>query len=157
MSECCKKEAEKTRICAEGYKYVEGLLKQPPRVAIMCCEGACIKGEIARVAANILSYELEKKNSVRICLGDASTGNSGFAELVKKAQRVIAIEGCPLKCGTEILKKRICDLDPQIVIATDLYDYDRNLFEIFDMPRDLIEEKAKSVAMQVQNRFFTNN
>lgn len=157
MSECCKKEAEKTRICAEGYKYVEEILKGSPKDAIMCCEGACIKGEIARAAANILSYELEKPKAVRICLGDASTGNSGFVEIVKNAPRVISIEGCPLKCGTEILKNRICNLDAKIVIATDLYDYDRNLFEIFDMPRDLIEEKARSVATQIQNMFYTDN
>lgn len=157
MSECCKKETEKTRICVEGYKYVDEILKVSPRDAIMCCEGACIKGEIARVAANILSYQLEKSKAVRICLGDASTGNSGFVELVKKAPRVISIEGCPLKCGTEILKKRVCELNAQVVVATDLYEYDRALFEIFDMPRDLIEEKAKSVATQIQNMFFTNN
>jgi len=58
-----------TRICSEGALYVERILTGLPRKAINACEGGCIKGEVARVAANILAYQLERDTAVRICLG----------------------------------------------------------------------------------------
>ena len=79
----------------------------PPKKAVLACEGGCVKGEVARVAANILAYRMERDKAVRICLGDAATGNSGMLELVTWAPQVIAVEGCPLQYGTEIMRKRL--------------------------------------------------
>ncbi|MCL5047060.1 MAG: putative zinc-binding protein [Actinobacteria bacterium] len=75
-------------------RYVKRELALPPKRAVVACEGACIKGEVARVAANILAYRLQRDAAVRICSGDASTGNSGMLDLVTRAPEVIAIEGC---------------------------------------------------------------
>ncbi len=82
----------------------------PPKIAVLACEGGCVKGEVARVAANILAYKLQRDAAVRICLGDAATGNSGMLDLVNRAPKVIAVEGCPLQCGTEIMRYRLPDL-----------------------------------------------
>ena len=76
MSTGCEQKDNSARICPEGARYVEKILSGPPRIAVMACEGGCIKGEVARVAANILTYQLEREASVRICLGDAATGGS---------------------------------------------------------------------------------
>lgn len=148
--------AKTTRVCAEGAEYVKHQLEGPAKYAIMACEGACVKGEIARVAANILAYRLEKETAVRICLGDAATGNSGFTELVQRAPQVIAIEGCPLQCGKTILKQRIPELKPKVVVATQLYDYDKRLFEIFDMSPEEIQTHAQKVAEIVREKFYNN-
>lgn len=143
------------RICPEGEQYVKKILAGSSRTAIMACEGACIKGEVARLAANILAYKLERDSSVRICLGDAATGNSGFVDLVKKPSKTIVIEGCFLHCGTEIMKKRIPDFDPIIVEAIRLYSFDRDkYFEIFDLPREQLEQYAQQVADYVQKSKF---
>jgi uncharacterized metal-binding protein len=94
---------------------------------------------------------------VRICLGDAATGNSGFFDLLQNAAEVIAIEGCPLQCGTEIIRKRLPDFNPVIVNASELYEFDRSkYFEIFDMPRDQIDAHAQKVAETVQWQIFNN-
>lgn len=156
MSSCCSGSG-KSRVCAEGAAYVEKELNAPPKKAILCCEGGCIKGEVARVAANLIAYRLERANAVRICLGDASTANSGFIDLVNRAPQVIAIEGCYLKCGTEIMKTRIPDFKPTIVFANDFYTYDKErYFEIFDIPRVEIENFASIVAEHVSNTFFNS-
>lgn len=155
MTSGCGQQNSQARICPEGARYVEKVLAGPPRTAVMACEGGCIKGEVARVAANILAYRLERDATVRICLGDAVTGDSGFAELVRRTPRTIVLEGCFLHCGTTMLKTRLPAFDPVIVEAIRLYNFDRDkYFEIFDMPRAEIEQYAQQVAGYVQQTYF---
>ncbi|MBP2666307.1 MAG: hypothetical protein H6Q76_1287, partial [Firmicutes bacterium] len=118
-------------------------------------EGGCLKGEVARVAANILAYQLEREASVRICLGDAATGDSGFVKLVQDASQTIVIEGCFMHCGTQIMKTRIADFEPEIVEASQFLDFDRDkYFEIFDLPRAEIDQYAQKVADYTQRLKF---
>lgn len=155
MTTGCGQKNSDARICPEGARYVEKMLAGPPRTAIIACEGGCIKGEVARVAANIVAYQLERDAAVRICLGDAVTGDSGFVELVRRAPSVVAIEGCFLHCGSQIMKTRLPDCEPVIVEANRLYSFDRDkYFEIFDMPRTEIEQYAATVAKYVQQTEF---
>lgn len=152
---CCAN--PKDRVCPEGRVYVEQQLAGPPKTAIICCEGACIKGEVARVAANILAYQLEKDVAVRICMGDAATGNTGMLELVDRAPEVIAVEGCSLQCGTEILRKRVPDQKVTVVNAQQLYPTCWiKAIEIFSAPREVIEEHANNVARKIDERYFQN-
>lgn len=165
MSNCCDGEkasvgtcsggCESSRVCSDGERYVAKELALPPKKAIISCEGGCIKGEIARVTANLLAYRLKRSEAVRICLGDAATGNSGFINLINRAPQVLAIEGCPLQCGTEIIRKRIKEFSPSVIDVSKLYEFDRNkYFEIFDMPRQEIEEHAEKVAAYIVANFF---
>lgn len=158
MSNQCSKSLNGSRVCSDAKKYVKNQLFLEPKRAVLACEGGCIKGEIARVAANILAYRLERDAAVRICLGDASTGDSGMLELVTRAPEIIAIEGCPLQCGTEIMRRRLPNLETNIIDASKLYNYDRNkYFEIFDMPHHEIEKHSKKVAEYIQENFFNEN
>ena len=143
---CCAN--ENRRICAEGADYVQPLLNAEPKVAVIACEGACTKGEIARDAANLLAYRLEREQTVRICLGDAVTADTGFCTLVERAPLVLAIEGCPLCCGTRILRHRFPTIKPRAVIANRYYDYDMRQFEIFDMEPQEVRRHALQVAEQ---------
>lgn len=152
---CCPTAAENSRICADGERYVKKHMACPPKKAVLSCEGACIKGEVTRVAANILAYRLQRDNAVRICLGDASTGNSGMFDLIRQAPEIIALEGCYLHCGTEIMKMRDPNFRATIVETGQFYSFDREkYFEIFDLPRSDIDEFAVKVAEEVQSRFF---
>lgn len=154
--QCCNSgcNVSNERICPEGFRYVKQVMEGPPRIAVMACEGACIKGEVARVATNLLAYQMHRPDAVRICLGDAATGNSGFLELIQQAPHVISIEGCSLQCGTEILKKRTV-IDSTAIIASELYEYDKKrYFEIFDLPREIIEQYAQTVADHISKNYF---
>lgn len=148
---CESNAPSRPRACAEGRRYVERHLEGAPRIAVLACEGACVKGEVARVAANLLAYRLERERTVRICHGDALTADSGFRTLVERAPRVIAVEGCGLQCATELVRARLPDVRVTPVNASRLYEHDRTrCFEIFDMPADELAAHAKVVAEHVR-------
>jgi uncharacterized metal-binding protein len=119
----------------------------PPKAMIVACEGACIKGEVARVAANILAFRLQRDSAVRVCLGGAATKNVAVQEALAKAPLVVSVEGCPLQCGTTLLKRKLPELRPTMIDASKLYSFDRSkYFQICDLPREQIEEFAQVVA-----------
>jgi uncharacterized metal-binding protein len=118
-------------------------------VVVMCCEGACLRGEIARRAANLICHKLIPEQTVRICLGGAFTKSTGQRSLVKNGKRVIALEGCFIECASRTMKGVIPDLNPEIIIADELYQFDCNLFGINEMPEAEINCHAMKVAQQV--------
>ena len=118
-------------------------------VVIMCCEGACLRGEIARQASNLVCHELAPDKTVRLCLGGAFTKDTGQRGLARNGQRVIALEGCFLECSSRMMKGAIPNLQPEIIIADGLYDFDRSLFGIDEMPEGEIKSLAEKVAKVV--------
>lgn len=115
-------------------------------VAVACCEGACLRGEIARQAANLVCHVLARENTVRICLGGAFTKDTGQRRLVREAQRVIILEGCFLNCATRMLQGVVAEIEAEIVVADRLYEFDRSAFGIDELPREAIEAHARTVA-----------
>lgn len=118
-------------------------------VVVMSCEGGCLRGEIARQAANILCYELAPQRTARLCLGGAFTKDAGQRGLARNAPKVIAVEGCLLECATRMMKGVVPQLAPTVVIADRHYEFDRGLFGIDDMPADEIRQHAREVAAEV--------
>ncbi|MHC4442514.1 MAG: putative zinc-binding protein [Planctomycetota bacterium] len=138
---------EKTKkVCTCCEDYAQQHASKP--VAIMCCEGACLRGEIARQAANFICYQLAPEKTARICLGGAFTKDTGQRNLVRKAPQVVALEGCFIECSSRMMKGAIPDLNPEIIVTDKLCDFDKNLFGIDQMP----EEKIKSCAQQVAEK-----
>ncbi|VVB59275.1 DGC domain protein [uncultured archaeon] len=116
---CCKSEEigtayetikiEKTNnVCPMCENYAKKQASKP--IAIMCCEGACLRGEIARRAANMLCSSIAQNKTARICLGGAFTKDTGQRNLVRNAKKVIALEGCFIKCSSRMMKGAINDL-----------------------------------------------
>lgn len=133
--------------CGLCESYAERQKSKP--VAVMCCEGACLRGEIARQAANILCYTLAPEKTVRICLGGAFTKNTGQRDLVRTAPRVIALEGCLFNCSSRMMQGVIHGLEPKVIIADSLYDFNRNLFGIDEMPPHEALSHANTVAAKI--------
>lgn len=121
-------------------------------VAIMCCEGSCLRGEIARRASNILCHSLLRDKTVRVCLGGAFTKDTGQRNLVRNASQVIAMEGCFLKCATRMMQGVLEGLEPEVVITDSLIDFDRNLFSVDEMSEVEIMRLALDVAEQMAAR-----
>lgn len=138
---CIEKPTNSCQLC-EDYS---GRLATKP-VAVICCEGSCLRGEVARQAANILCYSLAPERTARVCLGGAFTKNTGQRSLVREADRVLAVEGCLINCSSRMMKGVIEGLDPTVIVADRLYDFDRMLFGIDEMPEDEIRAHAKTVA-----------
>ncbi|MBN2735199.1 MAG: hypothetical protein JXQ82_10165 [Methanomicrobiaceae archaeon] len=49
-------------------------------MAMMACEGACARGEVARRAANLVTHRLARNETVRICLGGTSKPPRGCGQ-----------------------------------------------------------------------------
>jgi len=136
-----------TRVCqlCEDYSSRESV----KTVAIMCCEGSCLRGEIARQASNIICHSLLPERTVRICLGGAFTKDTGQRNLVRNAPQVIAMEGCFLKCATRMMQGVLDGLVPEVVVTDSLIEFDRNLFSVDEMPEVEIMRHALNVAEQI--------
>lgn len=124
--------------------YAERQMVKP--VAVMCCEGACLRGEVARQAANLLCHALASAKTVRVCLGSAFTKDTGQRALVRNASRAIVLEGCHVNCASRMMQGVIEGLAPEIVVADRLYNFDRKLFGIDEMPLEQIQAHARTVA-----------
>ncbi len=138
----------KTRnICPMCENYAQAHASKP--VAVLSCEGACVRGEIARQAANRVCHSLAPEKTVRICLGGAFTKDTGQRNLVRNASRVIALEGCFIACASRMMQGVIPGLKPEVIIADQLYQFDRGLFGINEMPEAEIRSHADEVAQKV--------
>ena len=69
--------------------------------------------------------------------------------MVRNGHKVIAIEGCFIECASRMMKGVIPDLEAEIIIADDLYEFDRNLFGINEMPEEQIKKHSLEVAEKV--------
>lgn len=118
-------------------------------IAVMCCEGACLRGEVARQAANILCHTLAPDKTVRICLGGAFTKDTGQRNLVKNAEKVIAVEGCYINCASRMMQGVIGGLNPEVIVADRLYEFDRNIFGIDEMTAEEIADHGRTVARKI--------
>ncbi|MDV2481934.1 hypothetical protein F8E02_07900 [Methanoculleus sp. Wushi-C6] len=134
--------------CAACEEYAEKNATTPPKIAVMACEGACARGEVARRAANLVAHRLARDETVRICLGGAFTKDTGQRNLVRRAERVIAIEGCFINCSSRMMAGVIADLKPEIVRADLIYDRDLP-FGIDEVPDEMFTVYAYQVAEQV--------
>jgi uncharacterized metal-binding protein len=121
-------------------------------VAVMSCEGACLRGEVARQAANILCRSLAPEKTARICLGSAFTKDSGQRALVRNATRVIALEGCFINCASRMMSGAVEGLAPEVIVADRLYEFDRKKFGIEEMPPEQIQACARAVAQRIADR-----
>lgn len=152
MVKCMEYEIAKitkvTEKCPACEEYAEKNATTPPKIAVMACEGACAKGEVARRAANMVAHRLAREETVRICLGGAFTKDTGQRNLVRRAEKVIAIEGCFINCSSRMMEGVIPELRPEIVRADLIYDLDLP-FGIDEVPDEMFTVYAYNVAEQV--------
>ncbi len=128
--------------CPAGEKYASQNAKEG-KIPIFSCEGACIRGDIARLAANLVGKE---EGYARCCHAETFTvPGSAMAEWVKKAEKVVIIDGCFLKCHGRILKSLVSEEKIVYFDALSHYKKYSDLFDIDDVP----EEERKAVARDV--------
>jgi uncharacterized metal-binding protein len=133
--------------CSLCESYAEAQAQKP--IAVVSCEGACLRGEISRQAANIVSHELLPDRTVRICLGGAFTKDTGQRALVRDAARVVVLEGCPVDCASRMLSG-ILPQRPVEVIHTDrLARFDKNLFGVDELGREEVTACAREAAERI--------
>jgi uncharacterized metal-binding protein len=115
------------------------------KIPVISCEGGCIRGEIARVAANIVAKEEPYR---RGCHGELfSVPDSAISQWIKKADKVVLIDGCFLRCHGRIIENMI---DKDKLMQFDALSYYKKYTDKFDID-SVPEEERKEVAQDVAN------
>lgn len=144
------------RTCAAGDSYAARHLAGAPMAAVVSCEGACIKGEVARRAANLVAHELVPERAVRICHGGGFLlARGGMRELVARAARVVVVDGCPLVCGTRLARAAFPEKELDGVVANSLYAGDEELFGVDELGDAEIQAHAREVANRIVADYLT--
>lgn len=116
---------------------------------LLSCEGPCIRGEIARLAANLVAEEAPAV--ARACAPETFyVPHSAMAHWVRQAEKVIMVDGCFLKCHGRVLsgivgQEKIVHFD-----AYPMYRKYTDLFRIEDVP----EAERKAVAREVADKIL---
>jgi uncharacterized metal-binding protein len=120
------------------------------KIPVLSCEGACIRGEIARQAANMVAKE---EPYGRGCHGELITvPNSAIAKWIKNAERVVLIDGCFLRCHGRILERMLHEDQLIQFDALAVYKKYSDVFDANDVPETERLAAARQVADSVLRR-----
>lgn len=133
--------------CPVGEKWANDNIRNNI-IPVLACEGPCIRGEIARLAANIVA----KKNQYgRACYAEvALVPNSSMSKWVKGADKVIMIDGCFLSCIGRVVNNLV---DKDKIVHIDALEIHKKYSDIFLMD-DVSEAERKETANQVAEKII---
>ncbi len=135
--------------CPTGEAYAKEQLAAKS-IPVLTCEGPCIRGEIARLAGNLIAKEVP--SLARACHAEAFfVPHSAMASWVKKADKVVMIDGCFLECNGRVLKNLVSEDKIVHIDALPLYNKYTDVFLMDDVP----EEERKAVARKVADQIIT--
>ena len=133
-------------VCPAGEVYAKRNIAEK-RIPVLACEGPCIRGEVARLAANIVT---EEAPYARCCYAETLlVPHSTMTAWVKGAEKVVVIDGCFLSCLGRVLENVI---DKEKIIHIDsnpLYKEYSDVFLYTDVPEDARNELARQVADKI--------
>jgi uncharacterized metal-binding protein len=133
-------------VCPAGEKWAADQIRNK-RIPVLACEGPCIRGDIARLAANQVASEAP---FARACYAEtAFVPHSGMARWVKEADQVVMIDGCFLKCFGRVLNNLVDQDKITHIDALALYGKYTDIFHMDDVPEDERKETARQVAEKV--------
>lgn len=135
-------------VCPAGEIYAQQSIANR-KLPVFSCEGPCIRGEIARLAANLVAEEIP--SLARACHAETFVvPHSSMAKWVKGAETTVMIDGCFLQCHGRILKKLIGE---EKVVQIDAFPLYKKYMDIFLM-EDVPEEDRKAVAREVADKII---
>lgn len=132
--------------CAVGEKTGRENL-EGKKIPVISCEGACIRGEIARLAANIVAKDQSYR---RACHGEFFTvPGSNMTEWISKSEKTVLIDGCFLRCHGRILENMIGKENLIQFDALSIYKKYTDRFDIDSVPEEERKETAEFVAKKI--------
>ncbi len=134
-------------LCPAGEAWAEQQIQQK-KIPVLACEGPCIRGDIARLAANKVAKE---EPFARACYAEAFlVPHSSMARWVKEADKVVMIDGCFLKCLSRVLNNLVDEEKTIHIDALPLYNKYTDLFDMEDIP----EAERIATAEQVADKLL---
>ena len=137
-------------LCPAGEKWArQNMLEK--KIPVFACEGPCIRGEIARLAANIVAKEMPQY--ARCCYAEvALVPHSAMARWAKAAEKAVVIDGCFLECIGRVVNNIV---DREKVIHIDAHPLYKKYNDVFLMD-DVPEDERKAVARSVADKIISN-
>jgi uncharacterized metal-binding protein len=130
-------------LCPAGERWANDKI-QNKRIPVLACEGPCVRGDIARLAANRVANEAP---FARACFPEAVfVPDSAMARWVKEADEVVMIDGCFLTCFGRILNNVVDREKITHIDALPLYNKYTDLFDMEDVPEAERRDTAREVA-----------
>jgi uncharacterized metal-binding protein len=134
--------------CPAGEVYAAQQI-ETKSIPVLSCEGPCIRGEIARLAANFIAQDVP--SLARACHAETFfVPHSSMARWVKEAEKVVMIDGCFLKCHGRVMKKLVGE---ERMIQIDALPFYRKYTDVFLMD-DVPEDDRKAVARAVADKII---
>ena len=135
-------------LCPAGEVYATRNIAEK-KTPVFSCEGPCIRGDIARLAANLVAHDVP--SYARACHAETFfVPHSSMARWVNEAEKSVMIDGCFLKCHGRVLNNLI---GKEKVVHIDAYPLYRKYSDLFSM-EDVPEEERKAVARQVADKIL---
>lgn len=123
---------------------------QDGAIPVLSCEGACIRGEIARLAANRLA---KAPGYRRGCHGELfAVPGSEMAAWIRHAEQIVVVDGCHLKCHARIVEHLVPRERLRSFDALARYRKFSDLFDIDAVPPAERTQIADDVAQWVLAR-----
>jgi uncharacterized metal-binding protein len=124
-------------------------------IPVLSCEGPCIRGDIARRAADLVVQDVP--SLMRACHGEAFfVPYSAMTSWVRSADRVLMIDGCFLQCHGRVLENLIRAEQVLHVDAMPLYRKYSDIFLMDDVPEEERRAVARDVADTIIARLTQN-
>jgi uncharacterized metal-binding protein len=134
-------------LCAVGEAYAKEQIAAGT-TPVLSCEGPCIRGDIARQAADLIVKDVPSLK--RACHGEVFyVPHSAMAEWVKSADKVVMVDGCFLQCHGRVLKNLIRAEKVLHIDALPLYKKYTDIFLMDDVPEDERRAVAREVAGKI--------
>ncbi len=129
-------------VCQMGEKFGKKCSEEG-KIPVISCEGSCIRGEIARLAANMIA---KHETYRRGCHGEIFTvPDSAIGQWARSADKVVVIDGCCMKCHGRILKNIVGE---ERIAHFDAFAIHKKYTDIMDID-DVPEQERKATATQV--------
>ncbi len=133
-------------ICPAGEVHAKQNIAEK-RIPVLSCEGPCIRGEIARLAADIVADEAPY---ARGCYAETFlVPHSTMTAWVKGAEKVVVIDGCFLKCIGRIAENVIDEDKIRWIDTNPIHKKYSDVMLYTDVPEDERNDVAREVADKV--------
>ncbi len=140
--------------CPVGER-VGGMNLEEGKIPVLSCEGGCIRGEIARLAAHLVAKEEPYR---RGCHGELfSVPDSAISQWIRKSAKIVLIDGCFLRCHGRILENLVGEENLIQFDALSFYKKYTDRFDIDSVPEEERRETARLVADMVLAELQKNN
>ena len=131
-------------LCPPGEAWAKQHMEEG-NIPVISCEGPCVRGDIARLVANMI---VEETPYARCCYQEAfGVPHSAMAKWVKEeSDKIVMIDGCFLTCVGRMLNNLV---EHDKIIHFDIlpmYDKYQDLFAMDDVPVEERQAIARKIA-----------